>query len=89
MESFMFKRLQFTSDDTADEGLEMDGDLPVVPSDRSKRATDLHIHRELFFQLAGKGGGGRFARINLTAGKFPEAAEVFSRGTKAGEKPAF
>src|SRR5690606_22948377 len=37
---------------------------------------DLGLDAELFVQLAHQGGLGRFARLALAAGKFPEAGEV-------------
>lgn len=88
MEFFVFKRLQFTTHDAAEERLEMDRELPVVPNDGGERETHFHIHRELFFQLADECGGGRFAGIDLSTRKFPQASQVLSRRAETGEKSA-
>ena len=74
--------------EAADERKHLDDDARVVMAKRLKGARDLDGAAEFLGELANERGGGRFARLDLAAGKFPFEAEVFVGGALSDEDAA-
>ncbi len=72
----------------ADEGMHRDHDVAVVVFKDGQRADDFDLDAEFLAEFAGEGGGGRFVRLDFSAGKFPLEGEVLVRGALGDEHAA-